>query len=130
MRQALRIHEMSDREYRRYQLLRRRKIELKNRLMIFAVIFCFMMFFSFLFQTMRSSANSTDEIKYKYYKLISVEADQTLWEIADRFMDCEVYRDKAAYIAEVVSINGLSDASSIRNGQKITVPYYSTENIH
>ena len=128
MRQNLRIHEMDDREYKRYQTMRKRKLALKNRITIFSLVFCFFLLFAFVFRTVHSSANTGDDIKkYKYYTVITIAEDETLWEIVDEYIDLAFYKDKAAYIAEVVQINHLSDASLIRNGQKLTIPYYSME---
>ena len=97
--------------------------------MIICVIFCIMLFLSFLFRTTHSSANQTDEIRYKYFTVISVGANDTLWDIADQYIDYSVYKNKDAYLDEVARINGLKDASCIQNGQKITMPYYSSEYI-
>ena len=127
MKEKIRIHEMDDREYRRYQLLRKKRLEARNKTIIFAFIFCFMFVLSFLFRTTYSSANHAEEMKYKYFKVISVGCDDTLWDIAGQYMDSSIYSSKKAYIDEVVRINGLKDASVVKNGQKITVPYYSTE---
>ncbi|MBP3700545.1 MAG: LysM peptidoglycan-binding domain-containing protein [Lachnospiraceae bacterium] len=62
---------------------------------------------------------------YKYYTSIRVEAGDTLWEIADRYL-CEQIGSHEAYIREVMQMNGLK-STEIRTGESLTVFYYSTE---
>lgn len=66
-------------------------------------------------------------MKFKYYTSITVQNGETLWGIADDYIDYSQYKNKNAYISEVMSINQLDDASDIISGQKLTVPYYSSE---
>ena len=62
---------------------------------------------------------------YKYYTSICVEAGDTLWGIADRYLS-EQTGSHEDYIREVMQMNGLK-STDIRVGDKLTVFYYSTE---
>lgn len=68
----------------------------------------------------------TSEGNYKYYTSIEIEKDDTLWSIADEYMDAAHYASRGDYISEVMSLNHMGD-SSIVSGQKLIVPYYSSE---
>ena len=60
----------------------------------------------------------------------TVNADQekpkSLWDIANEHMT-EEYDSPKTYIKEVKSINSLTDVDKIYAGQRIVIPYYSTE---
>ncbi len=64
--------------------------------------------------------------EYKYYTSIEIEKGDTLWSIADTYMDAAHYASRSDYISEVMSLNHMGD-SSIVSGQNLIVPYYSSE---
>ena len=61
----------------------------------------------------------------KYYVSIRVETGDTLWTIADEYVE-GFNITKADYIQEVCQINGISE-DNIKAGDHIVVPYYSQE---
>ena len=63
---------------------------------------------------------------FKYYTSVTVESGETLWEIADEYIDYNYYKNKNSYITEVKSINHLDDNCSLMEGQVIVLPYYSS----
>ena len=65
----------------------------------------------------------------KYYTSISVESGDSLWNIADEYMTDE-YSSTQEYIDEVVSINNLTNASSITAGTNLLIPYYEVTNLN
>lgn len=77
---------------------------------------------------LHSNADSEKEHKFKYYTSVVIEEGDTLWSIADQYMDKEI-QGKIAYIDEVKSINHIHDGNRIIAGQMLIVPYYSTEYI-
>lgn len=65
------------------------------------------------------------QTRYKYYTCIQIEAGDTLWNIAGRFLEgCDCSREE--YIREIRQLNDLK-GDSIRTGQYLTVVYYSAE---
>jgi len=62
---------------------------------------------------------------YKYYTTIEVEAGDSLWNIAGRYMEGQSCT-REEYIRELCRINHLR-GDSIQTGQVLTVAYYSTE---
>lgn len=62
---------------------------------------------------------------YKYYTNIQLQAGDSLWAIADRYMTDE-YKNHQAYIDELVEINQLI-TYKVDAGTWLVVPYYSSE---
>lgn len=121
------IYEMTDRELRAYKRSIRRQRERRRKAAsiiaaIILVIVCVVSYHSLI-----TDAKSNDEVSLKYYTGVIVKSGDSLWSIADKYIDYNQYKNKAVYIEEVCSINGLSDESDIRAGQRLVVPYYSSE---
>ena len=121
------IYEMTDRELRAYKRSIRRQRERRRKVMsviaaIVLVIVCVVSYHSLI-----TDAKSSDDVSLKYYTSVIVKSGDTLWSISDEYIDYDQYKNKAAYIEEVCSINGLSDGADIRAGQRLVVPYYSSE---
>lgn len=63
-----------------------------------------------------------DPVRCKYYKSIQIHSGDTLWNIAEEYMDDD-YESVNDYIGEVKKINKLS-SDEIQDSQYLTVPYY------
>ena len=73
-----------------------------------------------------NSAKAKEEkVYYKYYTAIEVMPGDTLSSIAKDHL--EGYDSVSEYIEEVKYMNSIRNANSIRAGQIIHIPYYSTE---
>ena len=122
------IREMSDRELRAYKRRLRRQRELRRRIALTVMTVCLIATCVISYHSLTSSANSgEDEVSLKYYTSVTVMSGESLWTIADEFIDYSHYKSKDRYIAEICSINNLQDASDIRAGQRLVVPYYSSD---
>ena len=130
MREQKNIREMSDRELRRYKRALRLRKERRCKALRISIIaiatLCIIVIFSASYGAIKSNANS----KFKYYTSITVEAGENLWDIADEYIDYDIYENKNNYIAEVKSINHLDESSTIVAGQMLIVPYYSAEFVY
>ena len=128
MREHKNIREMTDRELRNYRRMLRLERERRQRcikigitfMAIFAVVLI-----CIVSGSMKTQANNG----FKYYTNVFVERGETLWNIADDFIDYEHYEDKNDYIAEVERINHLDSEEILLTGQMLIVPYYSSEYI-
>lgn len=123
------IYEMSDSELRscrRALLLRRARIN-KVMLVLFAVLasVCMIFICAVSYRSIRTSASSG----FKYYTSVTVENGETLWDIADEYVDYNYYKNKNSYITEVQGINHLDENCSISAGQILILPYYSSQYI-
>ncbi|MCH5344762.1 MAG: LysM peptidoglycan-binding domain-containing protein [Acetatifactor sp.] len=122
------VYYMTDRELRAYKWRQRRQRELRRKVMTFVATLCLIFTCMISYHAITTSANTgEDELNFKYYTNITVQNGETLWDIADKYIDYDQYDGKREYVAEVVHINHLDEDASLRAGQHIVVPYYSTE---
>lgn len=107
---------------------KRRQNELRRRCSLFMIAMCLAAVCTISYHAISSRASTGEEqVSFKYYTNITVRYGESLWDIADSYIDYEQYKDKKAYIAEVMSINHLEDEDMVKAGQYLIVPYYSTE---
>lgn len=122
------VYYMTDSELRAYKRRMRRQRSLRNRLFTLFMTICLIAVFAVSYCSIKSSASmGRDQLQFKYYTSITVQYGETLWDIADDYIDYNQYKDKSVYIAEVQSINHLDNDTQIRAGQSLIVPYYSSE---
>lgn len=66
---------------------------------------------------------SNSDAKMKYYESIQIKHDESLWSLADQYMD-EHYANRMAYVSEVASINGIGMNDKLICGEYLVVPYF------
>ena len=130
MKEQKSIYEMNDRELRSYKRILRLRRERRQKTIRFCVTviatFCMILVLEASYGAIKSNANSG----FKYYTKVTVKAGESLWDIADEYIDYDVYESKNSYIAEVKRMNHLEDSDDIMAGQTLIVPYYSTEYVY
>ena len=130
MKEQKSIYEMNDRELRSYKRILRLRRERRQKTIRFCVTviatFCMILVLAASYGTIKSNANSG----FKYYTKVTVKAGESLWDIADEYIDYDVYESKNSYIAEVKRMNHLEDSDDIMAGQTLIVSYYSTEYVY
>lgn len=110
----------------REKRIRRRKIKRSKRLhrrigfLLLSLLAGLLLSATYLVSAMSSASLKSD--RQKYYKSITVQAGDTLWDIADKYISDE-YVSKKDYIKEVSAINHLS-GSKINAGARLCLPYY------
>lgn len=128
MRAQKSIYDMSDRELRAYKRRLRRQREIRRKCIMFAMTVCLILVCAVSYHSINSNASTgNEELHFKYYTGVTVQFGETLWDIADEYIDYNEYEDKHEYIAEVQSINHLDEDCDIKAGQILIVPYYSAE---
>ena len=102
----------------------RRQREMRKDFLMLVMTICLVITCSISFNSFRSNAKD-DSVKtsYKYYKSIVIDNDDTLWSIAEEYMDDEHYDSINAYIQEVKNMNSLTD-DEIQYGEHLIIPYY------
>ena len=126
MREQKSIYRMTDRELRAYKRQQKRRKQIQRRIYTMIATICMIVVCAVSFHGIRSVAsNGENQLKFKYYTQVTVAYGETLWDLSENYIDYEEYKDKNAYIAEVRSINHLSDENGVRAGQTLIVPYYS-----
>ena len=89
----------------------RRQQEMKKNFMLLSMTICLIIVCSFTLSTFRANAKSKAAASYKYYKSIVVSNNDTLWSIAEKYMNEDHYASLTDYINEIKSINSLSGDS-------------------
>jgi nucleoid-associated protein YgaU len=121
------LYEMTERELRSYKRTLKLRRERRRKCLsavggvLAAVIMVLVCAFSY------GSIDSKANTGYKYYTSVTVEAGETLWQIADDYIDYDYYKNKNSYLSEVCSINHLDNEGSITVGELLILPYYSSE---
>lgn len=105
----------------------RRQREMKKNFALFLMTVCLIVTCSVALYGFRSDAkdHSTQQT-YKYYKSITIDNGDTLWSIAQQYMDSEHYDSVSDYVEEVKSMNALTD-DVIHYGEYLVIPYYDSE---
>ena len=108
--------------------IRRERI-FKRQLIILSILVSLALFFIvFLGASFLSDAQDDEYVPmYKYYKSITVHADDTINSIAEYYYSDDNYSGINEYISEICRINSISDPRMLRAGEQLIVPYYSSE---
>lgn len=88
------------------------------------------LFTVFIFPGNVAEAQADDSVRMnerKYFTSYVVEKDDTLWDIAERYITSE-YESVNCYIREVMESNHL-EHTGIKQGQLLILPYYADEPI-
>ena len=102
----------------------RRKQELHRKFFISLITVCLVITISIGLNGFLSNAKDNgSHTAYKYYTSITVSNEDTLWSIAEKYMDKEHYESVNAYIQEVKNMNHLKN-DIITYGEHLIVPYY------
>ena len=100
---------------------------MKKNFLILVMTICLIVTCTISMSGFRSNAkDDSTAISYKYYKSITVANNDTLWSIAETYMDKEHYDSITDYIAEVKDMNALTD-DVIHYGEYLIIPYYGSE---
>ncbi|WP_049945642.1 LysM peptidoglycan-binding domain-containing protein [Butyrivibrio sp. LC3010] len=105
----------------------RREVIIKRRIITFcimaSIILSLFIILSFSFNS-DASANSDNE-QFRYYTSVSVTSGDSVWSIAEEYMDELHYRNTREYVTDIAHINRISPDSKLRAGTNLIIPYYS-----
>ena len=120
---------MSDSEIRRRKnKIRREKIVRRQFVTLAIIITIFIVYLCFSFTTIMSGAEGQDHVtNYKYYKTVVIHSGDSVWSIANQNFSPDMYKDINSYIGEINNINSLTASSTLKAGESLIVPYYSTD---
>ncbi len=105
---------------------RRREVRRNMIILICVSLFFIVLIGSLLIGKFSSRAAETDSASFKYYTQVELSYGETLWDIADEYMDAH-YVSPAEYVEEVAFINHIDDPDQICAGTYLVVPYYSSD---
>lgn len=108
--------------------IRRARI-FRRQVFLLCAALALVIFTSILFaSTIKSQAQSDEYVpSFKYYKTITVHSDDNMWSIANDNYSSDHYDGVQSYIAEICSINNITDPDRLNAGESIVIPYYSEE---
>jgi hypothetical protein len=106
---------------------RRLRIVRRQKMMIILALTILVLIAVFWKSTLRLSAQEDTFVpECKYYKVITVHSNDTIWNIANDYFSEENYSGLDSYIAEICRINRLKDADTLIAGENLIVPYYAS----
>ena len=108
--------------------LRKREVVVRRQKKLLAIaILVFVSLGILLGTTISAQASSeADVASYnKYYTSVRIEAGDTLWTIADEYIE-DLNIDKQEYINEICTINNICE-DEIHAGDYVVVAYYSQD---
>lgn len=115
---------------RRSEGRRNRKLKaLKRKLMLTGFIIAVTCILCLQFGKVSSDAHGNPEeepVSFQYYKSIEIQDGDTLWGIAEEYMNEQYYDCIQEYIAELKEINQLV-TDDIQSANYLTVVYYDSE---
>lgn len=112
----------SERRIRNNRIRRRR--EMRKNFLLFVMTLCLIVTTSITVSSFRSNAkNDPAQETCRYYKSITVSEQDTLWSIAETYMDEMHYDSIQDYISDVMHINNLKN-DAIYADAHLIVPYY------
>lgn len=134
-REAVRTHSYvsineNDR-YRRAAFARRRERILKRRLVAIGIMASVVLFLAIILSfSFNSDASNMNNEQYRYYKTVSVSTGDSVWTIAEEYMDYLHYRNTREFVNDITRINQISPDSKLKAGNNIIIPYYSEELVY
>lgn len=110
---------------RRNEFQKKRRVVRKLSFTCMTAVFVLLLALSIF--SLSAKADSTENAnEYKYYTSHQIEQGETLWSIAENFMDSEHYETVQDYINEIKSVNQMS-GDHIQSGNYLLLPYFSEE---
>ena len=107
---------------------RRQRIARMQRLVVFTAATLILVIGMFVASTLMTDARSDNKgFEYKYYTTMIVHTGDTLWNIATENFPDGHYKNVNAYINEICNINGICEADSLKAGESLILPYFSSE---
>lgn len=118
---------MTIQERQKRAMIKKRKQIAKRRMILLLAALLVITLGSVVFGTIFSKAkNPTADItQFKYYKSITIERGDSLWNIAEEYCN-DSYEDTREYVVELKELNSLT-SDTIHAGQHLLVAYYDTE---
>ncbi len=108
--------------------IRRQRIFRRQIITVSFLISLLIFLFVFLGTSFMSDAQSDDFVpQFKYYSSLTVHAGDTITDIASVYYSEDNYDSLSEYIAEICTLNHISDSNKLRAGEALIVPYYSSE---
>ncbi|MBR4085262.1 MAG: LysM peptidoglycan-binding domain-containing protein [Lachnospiraceae bacterium] len=118
------IYPMTKRELLIYKKQLQHKKILRRRIAICTLSLLLIFLFVLSFNNMVQATEELPETTYKYFTYYTVDKGDTLWSMAEEYIDYEFYDSIHEYVEEVKEINHMCN-DIILVGETIVIPYFS-----
>ncbi len=118
----------SSKNYIIKSIKRREEVSFKRLTIVSIITLLVILGTCILFGNILSSAHENrdiDSVKFKYYKSIVIQPEDTLWEIAETYIT-EDYSSIPAYVNAIKEMNALK-SDDIQAGQNLVIAYNTSE---
>ena len=120
------VYPMTKRELLLYRKQLNHKKVLRRRIAVGILSILLVLLFVLSFNSIMAQATEElPETTYKYFTYYTIEKGDTLWKLAEEYIDYNFYKNIQEYVSEVKEINHMTD-DSIRAGHTLVIPYFST----
>ena len=124
------LNGMTERELRRYKRILKLKRERRKKIYISLLGLMMTIALVFSFAVSQGAIKSNANSGFKYFTQYYVEPGDTLWDIAEEFIDYDYYKNKNVYLEEVCAMNHIDINEGIYSGQVLFLPYYDDEYVY
>ncbi len=124
------LHTMDERELRRYKRILKLRRQRRKKMYTAIVTLLLTVALVFSFAVSQGAIKSNANSGFKYFTQYYVEPGDTLWDIAEEFIDYEYYKNTKIYLEEVCAMNHIDMDQAIYSGQMLFLPYYDEEYIY
>lgn len=118
------LYPMTKKELLKYKKQLNHKKIIRRRFALGTLSVLLILLFVFSFNNIVQATEEIPETTYKYFTYHTVDKGDTLWTMAEEYIDYEFYNNIHEYVAEVKEINHMSN-DTILVGQTIVIPYFS-----
>ena len=116
-----------DNRYKRAVLAKRRRERLiRRRAITFGIMVSVIIFMAILLTfSFSSDASNMNSEEYRYYTSVSVGVGESVWTLAEKYMDDLHYRNTKEFVSDIARINRISPDTKLKAGSNLIIPYYS-----
>ncbi len=115
---------MTKRELLSYKRQINHRKVLRRRIVVSILSVFLIILFVLSFNSIAQATEEIPETTYKYFTYHTVDKGDTLWNLAEEYIDYNFYENIQDYVSEVKEINHMTDDTIIA-GQTIVIPYFS-----
>ena len=105
---------------------RRREKQLRRRIITFCVSASVIIFLALIlsFSFKSDASSSEDQKQYRYYTSVIITTGDSVYSVAEKYMDNLHYRNVDELACDIAEINRISTKTELQAGTSIFVPYY------
>lgn len=108
---------------------RRRQLQVRKKICMLIFSIMTVILLSMFVRSISTQASDLEhQTNYKYYKSIEISKGDTLWSIANQYIDTDHYKNIQEYVDEIKEMNAMK-SDHIVSGSCLIIPYYSSDDV-